>query len=122
MRLLDSNTIIYLSKKLISVNDVFEDDEEYAISVITYMEVLGYAFKSTEEENFIKELLSYLKIVYIDENIAKKVITIKQINKIKLPDAIIVATSMVNNATLITNDIKLKAIADLKIKITGIEQ
>jgi len=86
------------------------------------MEVLGYAFKSKEEESFIKELLSYLKIVYIDENIAKKVIAIKQINKIKLPDAIIVATSIVNNATLITNDVKLKAIADLKIKIIGIKQ
>ena len=122
MTLLDSNTIIYLSKKLISVDDVFEDGEEYAISVITYMEVLGYAFKSKEEENFIKELLSYLKIVYIDENIAKKVIKIKQINKIKLPDAIIAATSIVNNATLITNDIRLKAITDLKIVIIGIEQ
>ena len=121
MTILDSNTIIYLSKKLISLDNVFVDDEEYAISVITYMEVLGYAFTSKEEEDFIKELLSYLEIIYIDENIAKKVINIKQTNKVKLPDAIIAATAILNNATLITNDIRLKVIADLKIMIIGME-
>lgn len=40
MILLDSNTIIYLSKKLISIDDVFNDkDDDYAISVITYMDM-----------------------------------------------------------------------------------
>ena len=59
MTLLDSNTIIYLSKRLLSIDNLFIDKgNNYAISVITYMEVIGYDFDSTEEENFIKKLLS----------------------------------------------------------------
>lgn len=121
MTLLDSNTIIYLSKRLITIDDVFEDHEEYAISVITYMEVFGYDFESKKEKDFIKELLSYMQIFYIDEDIAKKVIQIKIKNKIKLPDAIICATAMLNKATLVTNDIRLQNIKNLKSKIIGIK-
>ena len=117
--LLDSNTIVYLSKEIISIDDIFYDNEEYGISVITYMEVLGYDFKSTKEKEFIEELLSYLTIIYIDERIATRVIQLKKEKKIKLPDAIICATALVNNSLLITNDIRLQNIKELKIKIVG---
>jgi predicted nucleic acid-binding protein len=121
MTLLDSNTIIYLSKRLLSIDDIFIDkDDSYAISVITYMEVLGYDFDSTEEENFIKKLLSYLDILYIDEMIANEVINLKRKYKIKLPDAIICTTAILNDAILLTNDIRLKNIEKLKLKIIGI--
>jgi predicted nucleic acid-binding protein len=119
MILLDSNTIIYLSKELILVDAIFDDNEEYGVSVITYMEVLGYDFESTKEKEFIEELFSYLHIIYIDETIANKVIEIKQENKMKLPDAIICATAIVNNSLLITNDIRLKNIKNLNVKIMG---
>lgn len=116
MVLLDSNTIIYLSKKTIQVDDIFIDDDDYGISVITYMEILGYSFKCKEEELFIKKLLSFLKIFYIDKDITEKVIELRKKYKIKLPDAIICATSINKNATLITNDIKLQNIEELKVK------
>jgi predicted nucleic acid-binding protein len=51
---------------------------------------------------------------------AKRVVELKKERKIKLPDAIICATAMVNNSFLITNDIRLKNIKNLKIKIVGI--
>ena len=121
MVLVDSNTIIYLSKNLISVDDVFDDSGEYAISVITYMEVLGFEFESDAEKEFIGKVFSCLEIIYIDQAIASKVLHIKRANKIKLPDAIICATAIVNNATLITNDIRLKSVEDLKVKILGIK-
>lgn len=121
MTLLDSNIIIYLSKGLISVDELFDNTEEYSVSVITYMEVLGYEFETTKEKTFIEELLSYLNICYIDENIAKTVIQLKTQNKIKLPDAIICATAMVNDATLITNDVRLQNIANLKLRLVGID-
>jgi len=120
MILLDSNTIVYLSKEIIGIDDVFDDNGEYGISVITYMEVLGYDFESRKEKEFIEELLSYLSIIYIDEIIAREVIILKQEKKIKLPDAIICATAIVNNTLLITNDIRLKNIKNLKIKIVGV--
>ncbi|WP_221900679.1 type II toxin-antitoxin system VapC family toxin [Bathymodiolus platifrons methanotrophic gill symbiont] len=117
---LDSNTIIYLSKELIEIETIFSDDEEYAVSVITYMEVLGYDFDSNEEREFIEELLSSLTIIYIDEAISNKVIELKKVVKIKLPDAIICATTILYNSVLITNDIRLKNIQELKLNLIGI--
>jgi hypothetical protein len=63
--LLDSNTIIYLSKKLIKIDDILEDNTIPLVSVVTYMEVLGYDFKDDSEKNFIKKLF---EIVYNPEN------------------------------------------------------
>ncbi len=120
MVFLDSNTIIYLSKELIEIETLFSDNEEYAVSVITYMEVLGYDFDSNEEREFIEELLSSLTIIYIDEAISNKVIELKKIVKIKLPDAIICATTILYNSVLITNDIRLKNIQELKLNLIGI--
>jgi len=116
MVFLDSNIIIYLSKKYIDVEDVLRADEEYVISVITYMEILSYGFQSIEEEAFIKQLLYCFNIVYIDATISDKVIEIKKNYKIKLPDAIICASAIVNNAMLMSNDTKLKAIKALTVR------
>jgi predicted nucleic acid-binding protein len=84
------------------------------------MEILGYRFDSKDEEQIIKKFLTYLTIIYIDKDIADNVIEIKQKNKIKLPDAIICATAIRNNAVLITNDVRLNTVSDLDIKILGL--
>ncbi len=120
MIVLDTNTIIYLSKELISIEKIFIANEEYAVSVITYIEVLGYDFESDKEEDFIKKLFKTLKIIYIDYTIAQNVIILRKKYKIKLPDAVICATSLVNNASLITNDLRLKKINELKLNLIGI--
>ncbi|WP_228286274.1 type II toxin-antitoxin system VapC family toxin [Arcobacter vandammei] len=112
MILLDSNTIIYLSKKLINIDDILEDETTPLVSVISYMEVLGYAFEDNKQRDFIKKLFSFLEIVYIDENIAKNTIKLREENRIKLPDAIICATALQRKAKLITNDEKLEIIYD----------
>lgn len=56
-------------------------------------------------------MISFLEVLYIDEDISNKVIELKRKNKIKLPGAIII-----NKA----NDIRLKNINKLKLKIVGI--
>ena len=116
MLLLDSNVLIYLSKELISIDDILEDNQSCAISVISYMEVLGYEFDLKEEEDFVCSLLNYMEIVYIDEKIANQVIKLRKNNKIKLPDAIICASAMTINATLVSNDLRLKVIPGLSLK------
>ena len=115
--ILDSNIIICLSKEMIEVEDIFDNTEEYAVSVITYMEVLAYSFENSDEESSIKNLLSFFKIPYIDEEIVKIVIELKKNYKIKLLDAIICATAIYNSATLITNDIRLKNIKNLNLNL-----
>lgn len=98
MVLLDSNIIIYLSKNLIDLDDIVDNDSILAVSVITYMEVLGYPFGDSRQKAFIEKLFSFLEIIYIDESVTQKTILLRQNNKIKLPDAIICATALATNA------------------------
>jgi len=114
--LLDSNIITYLSQKKLSIDEIFEDNKHYSISLITYMEILSYNFPLKEEEQFIKKLLSLFEIIDITQKIAQEVIVLKKSRKIKLPDAIIVATALVYNYTLYTNDKQLHTLENLNIK------
>jgi predicted nucleic acid-binding protein len=101
--LFDSNIIIYLSKKEIPYSYIDQFNEHY-ISVITYMEILGHRFRNKNEEKFIQELLELFTTLYIDREIADKVIEIRKKDRIKLPDAIIAATAISRELSLITRN------------------
>jgi predicted nucleic acid-binding protein len=102
--LLDSNIIIYLSKREVPLSFLDQFDEHY-ISVITYMEVLGYQFRDPREEEFIREMIEVFRILFIDQKIADMAIEIRRKRRIKLPDAIIAATAKALNLYLVTRNI-----------------
>ena len=102
--LLDSNIIIYLSKREVPLSFLDQFDEHY-ISVITYMEVLGYQFRNPREEEFIREMIEVFRILFIDKKIADMAIEIRRKRRIKLPDAIIAATAKALNLHLVTRNI-----------------
>ena len=74
--LLDSNIIIYLSKREVPLSFLDQFDSHY-ISVITYMEVLGYQFRDSKEEEFIREMLEIFSVLFIDQKIADMAIEIR---------------------------------------------
>ena len=102
--LLDSNIIIYLSKREVPLSFLDQFDNHY-ISVITYMEVLGYQFRDSKEEEFIREMIEVFSVLFIDQKIADTAIEIRRKQRIKLPDAIIAATAKVLNLCLVTRNI-----------------
>nr|NQU93024.1 type II toxin-antitoxin system VapC family toxin [Bacteroidota bacterium] len=103
-KLLDTNILIYLSKKELSLSDIASAEDELYISVITYMESLGHVFETRTEETIITELCNNLNVIALSDGIVKKVIEIRKFKKIKLPDAIILATVLTQNLTLITRN------------------
>ncbi len=103
-KLLDTNILIYLSKKEIDITSFAEKKDVLFISIITYMEALGYSFTSKREEEIISALCENLEIVNLDEFIVEKVIELRKKYKIKLPDAIIAATASVNMFNLVTHN------------------
>lgn len=103
--LLDSNIIIYLSKGELDSDKVLDSEKKYFVSVITYMETLGFPFEELKEKEFVQQILSLFKVVYVDKAIADKVVEIRQHKKIKLPDAIIAATALVKKCDLMTRNI-----------------
>ena len=105
-KLIDTNVLIYLSKKEIEFEKVFSPSDELFMSVITYMEVLGYRFTNNEEKHFIESLCKHIPYIELDSEIVEKVIQIKQRHKIKLPDAIILATAIIGGLDLVTVNVK----------------
>ncbi len=101
---LDSNIVIYLSKKSLELRSFKNDADTLFISIITYMEVWGFDFSSDDEKLFIEAFCKAVNIIQIDEEIVEKVIEIRQRAKIKLPDAIIAATGKILKGTLVTRN------------------
>ena len=102
--LLDSNILVYISKGELDRDAFFDETNTYVVSVISYMETLGFAFETAREKEFVQHLLALFEIIYIDKRIADRVIEIRQRKKIKLPDAIIAATALEQHCTLITRN------------------
>jgi len=114
--LFDTNAILYeLKGSGISI-DLKETDFLY-YSFITKIELLSYAKLSKQERAAIDEFLSLLNVLYINEEIVQESIRIRKKNKLKLPDAIICATALTEDAVLVTADKEiLKKSAQIKIK------
>ncbi|NIM12314.1 MAG: PIN domain-containing protein [Candidatus Aminicenantes bacterium] len=104
--ILDSNIIIYLSKGLINIEDLFDKYDEFFISIITYMEVMGFQFSNQEEKDIVKGLLNKFEMISINLEIAEIVISIRERKRIKLPDAIILATAKYKNCDLLTRNVR----------------
>lgn len=104
-KLVDTNILIYLSKKQLAFDRVASTGDKLFISVITYMEVLGYPFVNSVEKQIVEEICKSIPTIGLDKSIVDKVIRIRQSHKIKLPDAIILATALVNKFELITANV-----------------
>ena len=117
--LLDSNIIIgFLDNRLPSKGMIFVSkviDNMPNLSVISKIEVLRYnttEFAMKVLEDFIK----YSNIRELDAKTVSETIKLCRQSKIKLPDAIIAATCLVNKYVLLTRNVKDFAhIADLTI-------
>lgn len=125
--ILDSNVIILASKELIDVENLLSKYDVFYVSVITYIEVYAFNFQSSIEKNIIDEIFANLEIVQLNQEIADQAILYRKntSKKIKLPDAIILASAKYINADLLTDDwddfqnvdstVNVKDIDDLKI-------
>ena len=103
--LLDSNIAIYLSKKSLTVSDFAKSNDVLLVSLVTYMEVVGYKFTNETEEEFTNALFGLLEQLPITQAIAEQVVVYRKIRKIKLPDAIILATAYEHGCQLVTRNV-----------------
>jgi len=104
--ILDSNLIIYLSKGKIDLAKLRSKYGGFYVSIITYMEVYAYEFTVQTEKDLIDAFFDSVEIIEINREIADQAIIYRKnkIKKIKLPDAIILASAKYANADLLTDD------------------
>ncbi len=117
--LIDTNILIYHtrgSEESISFMTSILSQEAFNISVITKIEFLGWDKHTPDGIEKCKQLLEYANTYPVDEGIAKKAIELKSRIRIKLADAIIAATAVLNNLNLATRNINdFKAIEALEL-------
>jgi predicted nucleic acid-binding protein len=108
--LLDTNIVLYfLGGRL--VNPL--PSGQYFISVVTEIELLSYPSLSLEEETQIIDFLNKITVVGVDNNIKNLTIEFRKQYRLRLPDAIIVATAKSLNAILFTNDVRLAHLTEI---------
>ena len=108
--LIDTNVAIeYIGEALLEKALTMLDgiiDEQFYISVINKIELLGFSDITENEELKFQELINAADILDLDENIVNSTIEVRKKYKIKLPDAIIAATALENELTIITRNAK----------------
>lgn len=103
--LIDSNCVVdYLALKLPRYGHVFvrrTAAADFNLSVISRIEILGH--ESANEKLYA--FLDLADIYALTDEIADQAIEIRKKRKIKLPDAIIAATALVNDFVIVTRNI-----------------
>ncbi len=91
-------------------------DMEMIVSAITYIETLGWHKITSKQLQAATELLDASCVLPIDELVMDKAVQIRQKKKTGIGDAIIAATALVHNLTLVTRNVMdFKSIEDIKI-------
>ena len=106
--LLDTNIIIGLLDGQHEARDALTRDHivpaETAISQITRMEVLAHPAMTTATELIARAFMNKLLVLMLDDAVEADAIRIRRQSRLKLPDAIIAATSRVHGLKLVTLD------------------
>ena len=115
--LLDSNVIIDAAKDAISIQEIINKYDYLYTSLICYVETCGYPFADKEEQELIEAIVNSIEVVNPDKNIADIAINYRKQKKIKLPDALILATAKYLHADIITSNVADFQNIDTSVKI-----
>ena len=117
--LIDTNILIYHTEGSEVVSNIIRDAlarKAFNVSVLTKIEFLGWEKHSPEGFEKCSRLIKLSNVYLIDDDIAEKTIELKTRVKIKLADAVIAATALVNNFKLVTRNVDdYKAVKELEI-------
>ena len=90
-------------------------DEQPMVSVITKIELLGFNATNSQEQTVTETFINGALVFELDETVTSQTISLRKLYRIKLPDAIIAATAIAYNLTLLTrNTSDFIKIPDLK--------
>lgn len=106
IHLLDSNIIIYAASPDYAGLADFLEQKKLAVSMISYIEVLGYHKLTTQAKDDLESFFAATKVVQVTDEIAQKAVELRQIKRSSLGDSIIAATALVENLILVTRNTK----------------
>jgi len=112
--LLDTNIVLYFLNGEETLIPLLEENNIF-LSFITQLELLGSRNISDEDKVKINQFIAECTIIDITQGIKEYTISLRQNYSLKIPDCIIMATSLWLNMPLVTADKDFKKIvsADL---------
>lgn len=118
--LFDTNILIYYFADVIPAHELYKIEEilktSFQVSIITKIEFFGFETFSKDSFTREEEFFGYAAVIPLTDDIADIAIDLRRKYKVKLPDAIIAATCILNNFTLITrNEKDFAGISELDI-------
>ena len=104
--LIDTNTVIdYLDSKLPSASLALIDNSELNLSVITRIELLVWRNATVSHLKTLQDFIAASHVYPLDEPVILKSIEIRKDSRIKLPGAIIAATAIIYDLTLVSRNL-----------------
>lgn len=109
----DTNALIYL----LSGNPCMKPYifKRLGISIISEMEILSFSGITDTDEKCIRSFINDCIVLDLSEKIKNHAIMLRRIYKIKLPDAIVAATSITSGLPLITADKNFRQISEFEL-------
>jgi predicted nucleic acid-binding protein len=105
MILLDTNIVIYLHGAQLDdeIAHMLRNSTLDTCNIIV-AEVLGYKFIDPKDTKYFEDLFATMKNHLFNKEVTSKVIELRQTTNIKLPDAIIASTALINDLALWTHN------------------
>ncbi len=105
--LLDTNVLVYhvagdpAATKFV---DETIDRRSFYLSILSMIEFLGWHGHTDDVFVEVKELIELATILPVSKEVADKAIELRRAKRIKLADAVIASTALVNNLSLVTTN------------------
>lgn len=116
--LVDTNVLIQLVNGDDTITD-FLNEKAIFISFISEMELLSKPGLSSENLKILQAMINNCVLVEFNHEIKAEAIKLRRNFKLKLPDAIIAATSKYLRLPLLTADKDFKKIKDIELLFIG---
>lgn len=104
--LIDSNIIIYSAQQQYEPLRRFVAENAPAVSAASVIEVLGYRFLAEDDREAFEEFFDTVTVLPLDDEVVWEAVRLRQLRKLTLGDALIAATALVHDRTLVTRNVQ----------------
>jgi predicted nucleic acid-binding protein len=112
----DTNILVDFLNGISGASEEISGCESPSISIVTWIEVL-VGCRSVEETRNARALLARFDVQQVPESIAQRAVEVRQQSRLKLPDAIVLATAMDAGCLLVTRNTKDYAASDPLVRV-----
>ena len=104
--LIDSNIVIHAAEPGFEFLRQLIETPSASVSVVTYVEVLGHLDLQEYQKSYFENFFESVSQLTVTLPIVRKAVALRQQRRMSLGDAIIAATALENDLTLVTRNLR----------------